>query len=87
MTEATADPLGAAVADAIERTLPTVVDRIADHVGPRAFTVAEAARALKISERSVYRLVADGRIAIIPHLSIKRIAASALDDFMRGRTA
>ena len=85
MTETATDPIGAAFADVLARELPGVVVRLAASLGPVAYSVAEVARRLDVSEPTVYRLIRAGRLTVIPHLPKTRVAASALDDFMRGR--
>jgi excisionase family DNA binding protein len=47
--------------------------------------VAQVAQRLHVSTQTVYRLVRAGTLATVPHLSPPRIAASTLEDFMRGR--
>jgi excisionase family DNA binding protein len=80
-----ADLIERAVADALTATLPGVVDRLAELGGPRAYSVAQVAQRLHVSTQTVYRLVRAGTLATVPHLSPPRIAASTLEDFMRGR--
>lgn len=80
MTTATTDALGELVTDALERATA----RLLDQAGPRAYGPVEVAARLGISRRSVYRLIQDGRLPIVPHLPEYRVSAEALSAFMRG---
>jgi hypothetical protein len=83
----TADPIGRAVADALVRVLPGVVDQLAGTLGPRAYSVAEVADRLGVSKQTVYNLIRAGRLDTIPHLPMTRVAARALDAFLTGRAS
>jgi excisionase family DNA binding protein len=75
------DALARAVADAMTHTLPTVVDRLVEVGGPRAYSVVQVADRLGLSESTVRQLIRDGHLATVPHLNPIRIAASTLGDF------
>jgi excisionase family DNA binding protein len=51
----------------------------------RAMTVAEVAAALKVSERSVYRALREGRLRGAPIGSSWRISSAAVEDWKAGR--
>ncbi|HEY2303915.1 MAG TPA: helix-turn-helix domain-containing protein [Acidimicrobiales bacterium] len=85
MTPGPLDAIERAVADALANTLPGVVDRLAETAGPRAYAVAQVAERLEVSDQTVYRLIKDGHLATVPHLSPTRIAAAALDEFLAGK--
>jgi excisionase family DNA binding protein len=74
------DALDAVIVEAIERGIEQVKDRL----GPRAFTAQEAAQRLGVSDETVRRLVRDGHLRAVPHLSHIRIATDELEAFMRG---
>jgi excisionase family DNA binding protein len=76
------DALARAVADTLTQTLPIVVDRLAEVGGPRAYSVAQVADRLGLSEMTVRRLIADGHLPTVPHLNPQRVAASALAEFL-----
>jgi excisionase family DNA binding protein len=88
MTAATAPDLAAATTAALDLVLTDALERatarLIEHAGPRAYGPAEVATRLGISRRSVYRLIQDGRLPIVPHLPEYRVSASALEAFMRG---
>jgi len=77
------DAIEQALADALAHSLPDVVDRLAATAGPRAYSVEQVADRLDVSVQTVYRLIAAGHLATVPHLKPARVAASALDDFLR----
>jgi excisionase family DNA binding protein len=79
------DAIEAAVAVALANTLPGVVDQLAESAGPRAYSVTQVAERLEVSESTVRRLIADGHLAVVPHLSPVRVAAIALDEFLAGK--
>ena len=85
MTDRPLDTLERAVADALANTLPGVIDTLAGLGGPRAYSVAQVAERLDVSEATVRRLIDAGHLTTVPHLNPKRIAMTALDDFMAGK--
>lgn len=48
---------------------------------PLAYTVPEAARALRVSRSTVYRLLETGALKPVPNLSPTRIAVRELESF------
>jgi len=80
-----AGPIEQAVTIALAATLPTVVDALAAMGGPRAYSVEQIAERLDVSRQTIYRLIRNGDLAAVPHLTPIRIAASTLDDFLRAR--
>ena len=79
MTAPTLDAIiGAAVADAVSGAL----EDLAAVAGPRAYSVTEVAERLDVSPQTVYRLIADGHLAAVPHLRPTRIAGTALEAFL-----
>lgn len=85
MTAGSLDALEAAVADALTAALPAALDRLAAAAGPRAYTVAQVADRLEVSEATIRRLIDAGRLLTVPYLNPKRIAVTALDDFLAGK--
>jgi excisionase family DNA binding protein len=85
MTPGPLDAIERAVADALANTLPAVVDRLAETAGPRAYAVHQVAQRLEVSDQTVYRLIHDGHLPTVPHLSPARVAAAALDEFLAGK--
>lgn len=85
MSDGLLDAIERAIADSLAARLPAVVDRLAEVGGPRAYSVAEVAARLDLSEASVRRLIAAGHLPTVPHLNPQRIAASALDHFLSRR--
>jgi excisionase family DNA binding protein len=85
MTVGPLDALEQALADALAHTLPGVVDRLAGLAGPRAYSVAQVAERLDVSDKTVYRLIGAGHLPTVPHLNPARIAAVALDEFLAGK--
>jgi excisionase family DNA binding protein len=79
------DALERIFADALTFALPAAVDRLAANAGPRAYSVAEVAERLDVSETTVRRLIDAGHLPTVPHLNPKRIAMAALDQFMAGK--
>lgn len=79
------DAIEQAMAEALSNALPGVVDRLATIGGPRAYTVAQVASRLEVSEPTVRRLVRSGRLPRVPHLEPLRVAASTLDEFLAGK--
>jgi len=84
MTAGPLDALEQALADALTRALPAAVDHIAETGGPRAYSIAQVAERLEISESSVRRLIADGHLPAVPHVNPTRVAATALDELLAG---
>ena len=82
MTTGPLDAIERAVADALANTLPGVVERLAATAGPRAYSVAQVAERLGVSDQAVYRLIQAGHIWVVPHLNPKKIAASTLEAFL-----
>jgi excisionase family DNA binding protein len=82
MSDALLDSIERAIEDALRLTLPGVVDRLAEVGGPRAYSVAQVAERLSLSEPTVRRLIHDGLLPTVPHLSPARIAATALEEFL-----
>lgn len=78
------DAIEQAIAEALSRSLPGVVNQLAAIAGPRAYSVVEVAERLGLSETTVRRLIQDGHLDTVPHLSPTRVAASTLDAFLRG---
>jgi hypothetical protein len=78
------DLIEQAVTDALVSALPLALDRLVELGGPRAYSVAGVADRLEVSEPTVRRLIRAGTLATVPHLSPPRVAASTLDDFLRG---
>ena len=76
------DYLEGVVVEALERATA----RLLDAAGPRAYTAAEVAERLGVSDDTVYRLINDGRLPVIPHLPKRRVSVEALALFMRGDT-
>jgi excisionase family DNA binding protein len=85
MTAGPLDTLERAVADALANTLPGVIDQLAQLGGPRAYSVAQVADRLEVSEATVRRLIDAGHLSTVPHLNPKRIAVAALDEFLAGK--
>jgi excisionase family DNA binding protein len=50
----------------------------------RIYTVAEIAEILRVSPRSVYRLIEDGDLRAVPVGRLKRIPEGALEEFLAG---
>jgi excisionase family DNA binding protein len=82
MTAGPLDAIERALADALTATLPGVVERLASNGGPRAFSIHQVALRLEVSDKTVYRLIADGHLPTVPHLNPQRIAAGALEEFL-----
>jgi excisionase family DNA binding protein len=82
MTAGPLDAIERALADALSTALPGVVDQLARVGGPRAYSVAQVAERLEVSEQTVYRLIQAGHLPTVPHLNPQRIAASALEQFL-----
>lgn len=76
------EALGQAVTEALREALPGVVDALYQAGGPRAYSVAEVARRLGISDGVVYRLIHEGHLPTVPHLNPMRVAARALEEFL-----
>jgi excisionase family DNA binding protein len=74
-------PLEAAIEAAVARGFAAH----AEHDGPRAYSVAEVAERLKVSEATVYRLIKDGYLPTVPHLNPLRVATVTLDEFLAGK--
>jgi excisionase family DNA binding protein len=85
MTAGPVDMIERAIADALRNALPGVVDELASIGGPRAYSVAQVAQRLDVSEATVYRLIEAGRLATVPHLSPTRIASSVLAEYLDGK--
>ncbi|HEY2300797.1 MAG TPA: helix-turn-helix domain-containing protein [Acidimicrobiales bacterium] len=81
---ALADALEQALADALARSLPDLLDRL-EAANTRAYSVAEVAERLDVSESTVRRLIGAGHLPTVPHLTPQRIAGCALDDFLAGK--
>jgi excisionase family DNA binding protein len=79
------DAIEQALAEALTKALPVAVDQLATIGGPRAYTVAQVAGRLDVSETTVRRLIHDGHLAAVPHLNPTRVAAQALDEFLAGK--
>jgi len=80
-------PTGDLIERAVGNALAAAVERVAATSGPRAYSVEQVANLLGVSRRTVYRLISDGKLPAVPHLTPLRIAASTLDDFLRAPTA
>jgi excisionase family DNA binding protein len=52
----------------------------------RVYSILEAAQALNLSRATLYRLLAEGRIASIKIGSRRLILRSSIDDLLRGGT-
>jgi excisionase family DNA binding protein len=85
MTDTLTGAIERAIGDALALQLPGVVDRLAEVGGPRAYSVAQVAERLDLSESTVRKLIADGHLSTVPHLNPQRIAATALDEFLAGK--
>lgn len=79
------DQLEQAIAEALANVLPGVVDQLAAIGGPRAYTAHQVAERLRVSDATVYRLIKDGDLPRVSHLSPVRVAATALDEFLAGK--
>jgi excisionase family DNA binding protein len=80
------DALEQALTAALGKTLPTVLEQMATVVGPRAYSVAQVATQLEVSDQTVYRLIQSGVLPVVPHLNPQRVAARALEAFLAGET-
>lgn len=87
MTVGPLDAIEQALAEALTKALPVAVDQLAIIGGPRAYTVAQVAVRLDVSETTVRRLIYDGHLLAVPHLNPTRIAARTLDRFLAGELA
>lgn len=85
MSTAPLDQIERALVDALTNALPGVVDQLAAVGGPRAYSVHEVAERLCVSDNTVRRLIQDGHLPTVPHLSPTRIAATMLDEFLAGK--
>lgn len=72
------------LADVIRDVLSDV---LSDLDGPRAYSVAEVAERLSVSQRTVYRLIEDGYLHRLPHVSLPRIAKPELEAFIAARAS
>ena len=79
-----ADSFEAAVANAMTKAVPLVIDALTEATGPRAYSVDEVAGRLSVSASTVRRLIDDGKLAAVPNLSPPRVAADELAAFLRG---
>jgi excisionase family DNA binding protein len=79
------DAIERAIAEALRNALPDVVDQLAAAGGPRAYSIAQVAERLEVSEQTVYRLIRAGRLSTVPHLSPLRVASHELDEFLIGK--
>ena len=77
-----ADALEVVVVEALERATA----RLLDNAGPRAYSTAEVADRLGVSDDTVNRLINAGYLPVVPHLPKRRVSVEALDRFMRGDT-
>lgn len=73
-----ASDLEGAIVDAVRRAV-----EVSD-TGPRAYSAAEVADRLGVSDETVYRLVRAGHLRKVPHLIRIRIAEDELARFMAG---
>jgi excisionase family DNA binding protein len=73
-----------ALDDVLTDALARATDRLLEAAGPRAYTPDEVAERLGVSRDTVYRLIRDGHLPVVPHLPKKRIPVAALERFMRG---
>lgn len=73
-----------ALTGALSAQLPVVLERLADMGGPRAYSVAQVAERLGVSDSTIYTLIHDGRLRTVPHLSPYRISVKALAEFLAG---
>jgi AraC-like DNA-binding protein len=87
VSDALLEAIERAIEEALEHSLPGVVDRLAEVGGPRAYSVAQVAERLNLSEPSVRRLIAADYIQTVPHLNPTRVAATALDEFLSKKAA
>lgn len=81
MTRAPLGALEEVVVDIVERAATAVVERD----GPRAYSPAEVAARLDVSENTVRNLLARGQLRRVPHLDPIRIAAAELARFLEAR--
>ena len=71
-----------AIADGVTKAFDQAIERAADLVEPRAYSIVEVAERLGVSDQTVYRLITAGHLRVVPHLKPARIAASTLLDFL-----
>jgi excisionase family DNA binding protein len=84
MTATSVDTLARALADALADAVADAYDRLPP-AGPRAYSVAEVAERLDVSDSTVRRLIATGHLATVAHLHPVRVAAATLDEFLAGK--
>ncbi|HWC39644.1 MAG TPA: helix-turn-helix domain-containing protein [Acidimicrobiales bacterium] len=84
MNDAIGDAFTQILAEALARVLPGVVDQLAVAGGPRAYSVAQVAERLSVSDSTVLRHIRAGHLRTVPHLSPQRISAHALEEFLAG---
>jgi excisionase family DNA binding protein len=85
VSDALLESIERAIEEALERSLPGVVDRLVEVGGPRAYSVTQVAVRLNLSEPTVRRHIASGALQTVPHVSPTRVAATALDEFLSKR--
>lgn len=76
-----------ALAAALVKVLPAVLEELGAVAVPRAFSVPQVAAQLDVSEQTVYRLIRSDDLATVPHLNPQRIAGRTLEDFLAGKRA
>jgi excisionase family DNA binding protein len=59
---------------------------VSDEKQPRVYSIHQAGRELNLSRATLYRLLAEGRIASIKIGSRRLILRSSIDDLLRGGT-
>jgi excisionase family DNA binding protein len=85
MSDGLLEAIERAIAGALEHSLPSVVDRLAEIGGPRAYSVTQVAKRLNVSEPTVRKLIDSDLLQTVPFLSPTRISASVLEDYLAGR--
>ena len=81
------EALQQALTAALEKVLPRVLEQMATALGPRAYSVADVAKQLDVSDQTIYRLIESDVLPAVPHLNPKRIASGALEAFLAGKSS
>jgi excisionase family DNA binding protein len=81
------DLIERAIGEALRNALPGVLDDLAKMGGPRAYSVAEVADRLGVTEPTVRKLIHEGHLATVPHLSPTRISAVVLAEYLEGKAS